>query len=278
MGLMGWDEQTFMPTGAEEARANQKAALAGVIHEAKVDPKIGELIALLEDASSLTTVERANLREAKKSYQQNTRVSTDLASRSAQLESEGYAAWVRAREADDYKSFSSILAEILALTKQMLVLKKPEMALYDAAVDDFDPRMSTVRLAAIFDAVKTDLAPLIAKIGAKAPDSPVHQVPPQLRGGVDWDPAKQADMCKEIAEALGFDFTRGRMDVSVHPFTGGSHPSDVRITTRYSADNWIEGLAGTVHECGHAMYEQGRSNSQLDLPASQVTQPLPLTN
>ena len=77
-------------------------------------------------------------------------------------------------------------------------------------------------------------------------------------------------MCKEIAGAIGFDFERGRMDVSVHPFTGGSHPSDVRITTRYSEDNWIEGIAGTIHECGHAMYEQGRSHGQMDLPASQA--------
>jgi len=77
-------------------------------------------------------------------------------------------------------------------------------------------------------------------------------------------------MCKEIAKAIGFDFEKGRMDVSVHPFTGGSHPTDVRITTRYSADNWIEGIAGTIHECGHAMYEQGRSREQQDLPASEA--------
>ena len=80
---------------------------------------------------------------------------------------------------------------------------------------------------------------------------------------------RQAEMCKEIAAAIGFDFTRGRMDVSVHPFTGGSHPTDVRITTRYS-ENWIEGVAGTIHECGHAMYEQGRSKEHRDLPVSEA--------
>lgn len=271
MGLMGWDEQTMMPCGAEEARANQKAALAGVIHESKVDPKIGEILAALEDTSGLSLEEKANIREAKKSFERNTRLPTELASKMAQLESEGYGAWVRARESNDYAAFSPMLKEILELRKHMLTLAKPEMQLYNAAIDDFDPRMQASRLTQIFDSVKQELTPLIKNIAAKtAANDDSQQVPAALRGGPDWDPAKQAEMCKEIAEAIGFDFTRGRMDVSVHPFTGGSHPSDVRITTRYSEDNWIEGIAGTIHECGHAMYEQGRSRAQLDLPASEA--------
>ena len=153
MGLMGWDEQTFMPPGAEEARANQKAALAGVIHEAKVDPKIGELVNGLAVATDLDVAQQANVREAKEKYERNTRISTELASKMAQLESEGYGAWVRARESNDYDAFAPILSEILELRKQMLRLAKPEMPLYDAAVDDFDPRMQADRLTEIFDMV-----------------------------------------------------------------------------------------------------------------------------
>jgi carboxypeptidase Taq len=99
-----------------------------------------------------------------------------------------------------------------------------------------------------------------------------QEIPVALRGGPEWDPERQAAMCREIAAALGFDSERGRMDVSIHPFTGGSHPADVRITTRYSADNWLEGLAGTIHDCGHAMYEQGRPASPAagDLPAGEA--------
>ena len=259
----------YTHTCTHRARANQKAALAGVIHESKVDPKIGEILAALEDTSGLSLEEKANIREAKKSFERNTRLPTELASKMAQLESEGYGAWVRARESNDYAAFSPMLKEILELRKHMLTLAKPEMQLYNAAIDDFDPRMQASRLTQIFDSVKQELTPLIKNIAAKtAANDDSQQVPAALRGGPDWDPAKQAEMCKEIAEAIGFDFTRGRMDVSVHPFTGGSHPSDVRITTRYSEDNWIEGIAGTIHECGHAMYEQGRSRAQLDLPAS----------
>ena len=273
MGLMGWDEQTMMPTGAEQARAHQKAALAGVVHDAKVDPAIGELLSSLsgEAISGLSPAENANIREARKSFERNGRISTELASKMAQLESEGYGAWVRAREANDFEAFKPVLSDIIDLRKQILAKTKPEMDLYDAAVDDFDPNMQAARLAEIFDAVKKDLTPLIKKITSKSGENPaLLEVKPALRGGPDWDPAKQAALCEEIAKEIGFDFDRGRMDVSVHPFTGGSHPSDVRITTRYSADNWIEGIAGTIHECGHAMYEQGRSSTHADLPVSEA--------
>ena len=223
MGLMGWDEQTMMPAGAEQARANQKAALAGVVHDAKVDPKIGELLASLDDAAldAFSPKDKANVREARKSYERNTRLSTELASKMAQLESEGYGVWVRAREANDFEAFKPVMQEIVELRKQMLALTKPEMKLYNAAIDDFDPNMQEARLTEIFDAVKNDLTPLINKIAAKTAENPqLHEIKPALRGGSDWDADKQADMCKEIAQAIGFDFERGRMDVSVHPFTG----------------------------------------------------------
>ena len=81
--------------------------------------------------------------------------------------------------------------------------------------------------------------------------------PEALKGSSNWSVENQKKLCLEIANAIGFDFEKGRLDVSVHPFTGGSHPTDVRITTRYSESNWLEGIAGTIHEVGHALYEQG---------------------
>lgn len=95
-----------------------------------------------------------------------------------------------------------------------------------------------------------------------------YQVPEALQGGENWSVEAQKAICREFAEAIGFDFDKGRLDVSVHPFTGGSHPTDVRITTRYSSDQWVEGISGTIHEVGHALYEQGRSTEFVDLPVS----------
>lgn len=270
MGLLGWDEQTMMPTGAEQARGQQKAVLAGILHETKTDPAIGKLLQQLDPASpELDQFQAATVRIAKEKFEQNARMSSELASKAAELTSRAYGAWTRARAEADFPSFAPLMKEVFELTKEMNAVTKPDMHVYDAAIDNFDPKMKSARIATIFDEVKAHLTPLISSIASKVEADPkLHEVPPALQGGPNWDPVKQAAMCKEIAEAIGFDFTRGRMDVSVHPFTGGSHMTDVRITTRYSSENWIEGMAGTIHECGHAMYEQGRPVKYMDLPVS----------
>jgi len=98
----------------------------------------------------------------------------------------------------------------------------------------------------------------------------LRPIPEALLGGDHWDVASQEALCREISEAIGFDMSSGRLDVSTHPFTGGPHPTDVRITTRYSTDNWKDGVTGTVHEVGHALYEQGRNSAYADLPVSRA--------
>jgi len=271
-GLLGWDQQTMMPQGAEEARAKQQAALAAVIHEAKTDPAVGELLKKLKPhSSSLPPFDAANLRIASERFDQTSRMSSALAARQAELESRAYGAWTRARAESDWGAFAPTLAEVFEMQREICSTTKPDMPVYDAAIDMFDPKMTAPRIKEIFDQVKAELAPLISSIAAKVEADPsLHEVPAPLQGGPEWDTKKQDELCREIASAIGFDFEKGRMDVSVHPFTGGSHTTDVRITTRYSEGNWVEGVAGTIHECGHAMYEQGRPAEQGDLPVSEA--------
>jgi carboxypeptidase Taq len=107
--------------------------------------------------------------------------------------------------------------------------------------------MTTDRLNQIFSATRGELIPLIKDITSSS-TAKAYKVPAPLQGGDSWSVEKQTVMCKEIAQAIGFDFEKGRLDVSVHPFTGGSHPTDTRITTRYSSGNWLEGVGGTIHE------------------------------
>ena len=135
--------------------------------------------------------------------------------------------------------------------------------------------MTTARLRELFGELARALAPLGAAIRRAAADGRAPRVRAALlpAGGGDgeWPVAAQQALCGEIAEQMGFDLARGRIDVSAHPFTGGSHASDVRITTRYSATNWLEGLAGAVHEVGHALYEQGRPVDAYDgLPVARA--------
>jgi carboxypeptidase Taq len=276
--LMGWDEAVMLPENSDTARNNQRAALAGVIFEKKTAAELGaDISALRKDArfscpgrgaaAGVSAFDQANLRDAARSYDVEIRKSKELAMRVAELEGRGYATWAKARKEDDWNSFVPVLKEIIALKKEVAGITKPDMPVYDAIIDDFERGMESERINEIFTALKSELTPLIAGILA----SPAHRdyvVPEALRGGAVWEVSKQKALCEEIATAMGFDFTRGRFDESVHPFTGGPHPTDVRITTRYSTDNWLEGVSGTVHEAGHGLYEQGRNKEFDDLPVS----------
>ncbi|CAN0492957.1 unnamed protein product [Ectocarpus sp. 12 AP-2014] len=146
---------------------------------------------------------------------------------------------------------------------------------YEGCLDQFERGMSTERLREVFGELKAGLVPLLRAIQEKVAEedksgAAAERHPAPLHSGEQWGKDEQAALCRDMAEKLGFDMSKGRLDVSVHPFTGGPGPSDVRITTRYS-NNWMEGVAGTVHEVGHALYEQGRPGGDMeDLPVSRA--------
>ena len=258
-GLLGWDEMVMLSPGSATARNDQKSALSGVIYEKQTNSNLESLLKDLtkSDLSSLPTdYERAVIRDAVRDFELTSKKTKDMAVREAELEGRGYQVWVEARSESKFEKFAPVLQEIVNLKREIASVTHPSMGSYDANVDSFERGMSTKRLDEIFTAVKSDLIPLIKTICAS--DEKKNYITPEaLKGGENWSIPKQKELCIEIAEAIGFDFTKGRLDVSVHPFTGGSHPTDVRITTRYSTDNWLQGIAGTVHEVGHALYEQG---------------------
>lgn len=180
----------------------------------------------------------------------------------------GYQAWVEARKNNDLKLFSPTLAEVIALKKEVAAATQPHLSAYDANIDLFERGMTSQRLDEIFSACASELIPLIDKI-AKSEVKKTYEAPGEL-DGTKFSIEQQKLMCERVVKDMGFDFDKGVMQVSVHPFTGGAHPTDVRITTRYSEDNWLEGVAGAVHEGGHALYEQGRNPSQDNLPVSRA--------
>ncbi|CAM9486448.1 unnamed protein product [Ascophyllum nodosum] len=300
-GLLTWDEQanktfvfpgpTFklaqvmMPPGGAASRANQKAALAGVIHEKKVDEGLGEVLRRLEDCgqstSELSPLEVAVVRDAARDYRHETRKSKDLAAKEAEIESKGYGVWVEAKGKGDWPSFAPIMREMVDVKREVAVATRPELGgaggggAYDGCLDRFERGMSAARLREVFDELKNALVPLLRDIQAKVEEEKEsgagsERFPTALHGGKQWGEDEQAALCRDIAERLGFEMKNGRLDVSVHPFTGGPSPSDVRITTRFSS-NWVEGISGTVHEVGHALYEQGRPGGEAeDLPVSRA--------
>jgi len=264
-GLLGWDEQTMMPDGAADLRAKQQAALAGVVYEKETAPELGQLLARLQAAALSDPWQAANVRDAARNYKRKTALSKDLAQREARLSSEGYQAWAKARKSSDFAAFAPVLRQWVDLTKEKMAAIDASKAPYDVALDAFERGMTSNRLDEIFKVVRDGLVPLLADVRTRG-------TPPDdswLKG--DFDVDKQAALCKEIAVEMGFNLTHGRLDVSIHPFTGGAGPTDVRMTTRFKANDLMEGLTGAIHETGHALYEQARPAGENDgMPVSEA--------
>lgn len=266
MGIMDWDQEVIMPTGASESRAMQLFALAGVIHEKATSPVIGEYIEKLakSDGSQFDEFERGNIREAKRDYDMETRVPKALVQDIAELGSRGHEIWVKAREKNRFKDFAPVLKRFIKLKKQWANFIDPDKAPYDVNIDQSERGATMALLDPIFAKLKTDLIPLIKAIK----ESRYQPNDSFLKG--EFSIESQKKLGKRISRDMGFSFEHGRMDVSVHPFCGGGHPTDVRITTRYRSDNFIESLYGIIHESGHGLYEQGRMEKGRDLPISQA--------
>ena len=252
-GILSYDEQCFMPTGAGEARAAQKAALAKVIHRARTGPEMAAAIeAVRGRADALDDARaRANVRDAVEAFDKETRKSPELAEREARLESEAFAAWKEARAEAKFELFAPKLEELFELKREVACLTRPSLAEpYDGALDAFERGMTADRLDVIFSELREGLVPLLNEVLKRKTDRPEVDMPhPALAPGPQWSVEKQAELSRVVGKALGYSFENGRLDVSTHPFTGGAGPTDVRITTRFS-DNWVEGFGATIHETG----------------------------
>eukprot|EP00521_Asterionellopsis_glacialis_P008407 CAMPEP_0195286636 /NCGR_PEP_ID=MMETSP0707-20130614/4021_1 /TAXON_ID=33640 /ORGANISM="Asterionellopsis glacialis, Strain CCMP134" /LENGTH=582 /DNA_ID=CAMNT_0040346303 /DNA_START=17 /DNA_END=1765 /DNA_ORIENTATION=+ len=270
--VLNYDQLVFMPhadkTSAE--RGAQLSALAGLIHEKTTDKEILELITEAEsDLESMdgkeSFVDESRLLELeKKSFLENERVPAELAAKSASLAASSYAAWVKAREADDFASYEPVLADCFATAKEVAEAKRGDSDIehYTQMLSQFEMGMPKNRIDEIFEEIQTALVPLIATVLASS--TPPTTKP--LEGTFPVD--KQKDICERIVKSIGFDADLGRIDVSVHPFTTSFSPSDVRITSRFSEDEWYQGLAGTIHEGGHAIYEQNLKSSALTIDSA----------
>lgn len=252
--VLEYDKMVFMPMNEHSSaeRGKQSAALASVIHEKSIQPKIGELI---EQAAQLSDPEQMRVVElARKEYEKKIRVPTELAARKAQLSSKSYKAWTEARSADDFSLFQAPLGECIATAIEVANCYKKRddtRSAYSIMLDNYEEGMDPVRIDRIFDQIKAALVPLIEKVLGSNATAPSQE---PLKGKFDLD--KQKELCQTIVKQMGFNEANGRIDVSVHPFTMSVNPSDVRITSRFRENEWYQGLAATMHEGGHAIYEQ----------------------
>jgi carboxypeptidase Taq len=257
-GVLAWDQNTMMPAAGAPARAEQFAALEATLHARRGDPRLPGWLDALDDAR-LDAAGRANAREARRAHARATRVPAALAEALARAKAEGFAAWLAARAAQDFAGFAPALARVVALTREEAAcLTDAGADPYDALLDRFEPGMTGARVAGLFDRLRPALRDLAGRIDGSG------RAAPRIAGAF---PAEaQLGLARAAAEAFGYDFARGRLDLSVHPFSEGGR-TDARITTRIDPASPFDCLFSTLHEAGHAAYEQGRDPADDLTPA-----------
>ncbi|MEM9796458.1 MAG: carboxypeptidase M32 [Pseudomonadota bacterium] len=252
-GRTGWDQETMMPAGAAPQRAEEMAALSTVLHARRTDPRIG---AWLETAEAEDAVQAANLREIGRSFAREMKVPADLAQEIARVTSLAQGQWASARANEDAAAFLPVLAEVVRLRREEGAALAEGGDPYDALMQDYEPGAVAADMAAMFDAMRPRLVALreAALAGPEAPALSGH-----------FPKAAQLALAGEIAERFGYDIGHGRLDLAVHPFSSGSG-LDVRITTRVDEADPFNCLYSTIHEVGHACYEQGVDAAHLLTP------------
>ena len=245
-GRLGWDQETVMPRAAAPQRGEEMAAMESMLHARRVDPRVGDWLSGIDQAT-LDDVGRANMRLIQRSYDRASKVPAQLAARIARVTSEAQGIWAEARAKDDFASFAPTLTEVIGLKREEGQALSAGGDVYDAMLEDYEPGTTGADLAAMFGALRPELSALRAAVREA-------EAPPVLEGV--FDEGAQMKLTRQLAKTFGYDMSRGRVDKAVHPFSSGGG-LDVRITTRTNELDPFNCLYSTIHEVGHAAYEQG---------------------
>ncbi len=255
--LLGWDQETYMPEKAIDERAQQQSLLSGIMHDKLTGKETGALLSSLgitdpskAAESSFSELDRAFLRKFSRDYYRETKIPKELVVDFSREASLSQAAWIEARKKSDFSVFAPHLEKLLELTKEKAEKIGYPAHPYDALLAEYAPFATTSYVKKIFETLKPKLRDLVKEI------SRTEQVDDSfLKKKYPAD--LQEKFGREILLDLGYEFDRGRLDVSAHPFTTTLGFDDIRLTTRYSEDSFKSGLFGIIHECGHGLYELG---------------------
>ena len=251
--MLHWDRQAMMPEGGAAARSEQMATLRVVVHEHLIHPAMPDLLDGAEAENALDDWQRANVREMRRQWLHATAVPSDLVAALSNAASECGMVWRKARPGNDFAMILPSFQRLLELVREVAAAKAARLGKspYEALLDQWEPDGSTVEIDRQFDRLGTGLPGMIdAALERQARSS----APLSLPGPFPIEAQRQAGL--RLMERLGFEFTHGRLDVSLHPFCGGT-PDDVRITTRYDEADFTRSLMGVLHETGHALYQRG---------------------
>ena len=255
--VLGWDQQVNMPRGGAEDRGNILETLAGLAHQKFTSDEVGSLLSDLKPYAQTLDPESDDacliLRTAH-DYDKATRVPTRWVADFAKATTNAQMAWEEAKADSNFEHFRPYLEKNVELRREYAEYFKPFDHIYDPLLDDFEPGLKTKEVQSIFDALRPQQVELLKAIAAKPEidDSFLH---------IPFDEKGQWDFGVDVITRFGYDWNHGRQDKAVHPFTTSFGIEDVRITTRFDPERAASALFSTMHEAGHAMYEQGVSLS-----------------
>ncbi|GAA0295613.1 carboxypeptidase M32 [Halarchaeum salinum] len=261
-GTLSWDQQVMMPEGGNPARSKQLSVASGLGHDLLTDDVVAESLDAL-DGADLTAEQDAVVREIERQYVRAERVPRDLVEEISQTSSEALQAWEEARENDDFETFAPYLESLVDLKREYADHIDSERDPYAVLFEEYEPYLDLETAERVLERLREELVPLIDAIQASDGDLAA----PFADG--TYDPEAQEAFSRDVLDALGYDWDRGRLDTSTHPFTVGNQ-FDSRITTRFSEDEPLDSMTSTVHEFGHARYNLGLPREEYGTPLGEA--------
>lgn len=263
LGLLSWDQEVMMPPGGAESRARQISRLNGMVHK-QFTTEVPPLLAAIEeeDPSKLNEAQSLNVIRLREELDRRIKIPTEHVIAMSKARSEAHQIWVDARSKSDFSHFKPQLQQIVDLKKQETDFLGYEDNPYDALIDGFEQGLKSTRIQEVFDGFKGSLQELLREIADHAQVEESFMLQPV-------EAEQQLAFGKEVVRQLGYDLHHGRQDLSAHPFSIGMTPTDVRITTMVSETDIREMLYSSIHEAGHAMYEQGLPSDHRGWPGSE---------
>ncbi len=266
MSILGWDQEVLMPEGGLAYRSDQLALLAKIEHEMGTSSEFADALAECEANDDLTSDPQSatavNLREFRWSLDRRTKLPAELVQEEAKLSSEGMHTWKKARANENFDEFAPVLSKIIDMLRRKAACYgwaeggEP----WDALAEDYEPGCTAAWVESVFTPLRKKLQVLLDDImgSSHGPSNAFNEIALPV--------AEQKAFVHKVAAQFGFEFSRGRLDESTHPFCSGSHCNDIRMTTRFHEDNVNDALGSTMHEAGHGLYEQGLLTKYIGTP------------
>ncbi|MBN1115056.1 MAG: carboxypeptidase M32 [Oligoflexia bacterium] len=262
--LLAWDRDCYMPSNAYKYRGEQIEFLSSMAHRELTSPEFEKALQKAEQDTKVTdaySTEAVNLKHIRRTFDRSKKIPEDLVKRMAVETTAANRKWITARKEGDFSIFAPNLEIVVNLCREQALIFKKDASCYQALVDIYEPEMSIETLNDVFSYLKKELVTLVDKIknsGSK-PDMAF------LKNR--FDVTGQAELGVKVVKAMGFDFDSGRLDITTHPFCTRPGPMDTRIATRYSEDDLLSALYGSIHEAGHGLYDQGLPREHFGTPA-----------